>query len=111
MPGRKPLVLLFVGIKGHGRSELVSRLAHLLSLGVEKINCANFAGDEELFGYNAPDLGQSLGSPLNNFLAKKSGQRSIVFMDEFDKTNEDVHKTLLAPLDQGTSLTSLPSFL
>lgn len=102
MPGRKPLILLFVGVKGHGKSELVSRLAHLLSLEVEKVNCASFSIEEELFGYKAPDLAHDMGSPLNNFLANKSGQRSIVFMDEFDKTSEEVHKTLLAPFDRGT---------
>jgi len=38
---------------------------------------------------------------LNNFLARKAGQRCVVFLDEFEKTTADVHKSLLLPFDNG----------
>lgn len=38
---------------------------------------------------------------MNNFLARKAGQRCVVFLDEFEKTTADVHKSLLLPFDNG----------
>jgi len=39
------------------------------------------------------------GSPLNNFLAKHSAHKSLVFIDEFDKMGSEAQKTLLLPLE------------
>ncbi|KAI0841339.1 P-loop containing nucleoside triphosphate hydrolase protein [Hypoxylon sp. FL0890] len=101
MPFRKPLVLLFAGPRGHGKKELVNKLAYLLSLDVQKVDCTNLNGYDEIFGPKQPGQEYSCGSPLNDFLASKSKERSIVFMEEFDKTNKDIHKELLVPFDRG----------
>ncbi|KAI1373965.1 P-loop containing nucleoside triphosphate hydrolase protein [Hypoxylon crocopeplum] len=98
MPGRKPLVFLFAGPKGHGKRELANGLGHLLSLDLEVVDCTKFKSEDELFGPNLPSQD---GTPLNNFLARKTGQRSIVYMDEFEKTNQEIHNVLLLPFDQG----------
>lgn len=38
---------------------------------------------------------------MNNFLAEHTGKRSIVFLDEFEKTTDEVRQALLLPLDLG----------
>lgn len=106
MPSRKPLVLLFAGPKGHGKSELANRLGYLLSSELANVDCADFKYEDELFGPKPPQQGHDLGSSLNNFLARNTGRRSIVFMDEFEKFDDTIRSALLIPFDQGT-LTSL----
>ncbi|KAI8956640.1 hypothetical protein F5Y11DRAFT_353435 [Daldinia sp. FL1419] len=101
VPGRKPLVLFFAGLKGHGKSDLVNELGRILSLDIEKVDYALIRGENELFGPQESEEGHESGSSLNNFLARKSGQRSIVYIEEFEKTSEDIRKTLLSPFDSG----------
>ncbi|KAI1775492.1 P-loop containing nucleoside triphosphate hydrolase protein [Hypoxylon cercidicola] len=101
MPSRKPLVLLFAGPKGHGKSELANRLGYLLSSELANVDCADFKYEDELFGPKPPQQGYDLGSSLNNFLARNTGRRSIVFMDEFEKFDDTIRNALLIPFDQG----------
>jgi len=100
-PGKKPLVLVFAGPSGHGKTELARRLGHLLSLELEVVDCTIFNREMELFGPRHPYVGAEKGTPLNNFLAKNHEQRCIVFLDEFEKTSPDIHKTLLLPFESG----------
>ena len=100
-PGKKPLVLVFAGPSGHGKTELARRLGHLLSLELEVVDCTIFSREMELFGPRHPYVGAERGTPLNNFLAKNHEQRGIVFLDEFEKTSPDIHKTLLLPFENG----------
>jgi AAA domain (dynein-related subfamily) len=100
---KRPLVLVFAGPSGHGKTELARRLGHLLSLELEIVDCTIFSRESELFGPRHPYVGADRGSPLNNFLAKNSGERCIVFLDEFEKTTSDIHQALLIPFDNGTS--------
>lgn len=98
---QKPLVLAFAGPSGHGKTELARRLGHLLSLELEIVDSTIVTKEIELFGPRKPYHGASEGSPLNNFLARHSGERSIVFFDEFEKTTPDIHQALLLPFDSG----------
>jgi dynein-related subfamily AAA family protein len=100
-PNKKPLVLVFAGPSGHGKTELARRLGHLLSLELEVVDCTIFNREMELFGPRNPYVGAEKGSPLNNFLASHDGKRCIVFLDEFEKTTSDIHKALLLPFDNG----------
>jgi ATP-dependent Clp protease ATP-binding subunit ClpA len=54
-----------------------------------------------LFGAAAPYEGSREGSPLNNYLARHTSERCVVFLDEFDKTNREVRQSLLTILDSG----------
>lgn len=43
------------------------------------------------------------GSPLKNVFARNSGKRSIVFLDEFEKTTPSIYQAMLLPFDNGKS--------
>lgn len=107
VPSKKPLVLVFAGPSGHGKTELARRLGNLLSLELEVVDCTIFNREIELFGPRQPYVGWDKGSRLNNFLANNHEKRCIVFLDEFEKTNSDIHKTLLLPFDNGKLDTSV----
>ena len=102
-PGKKPLVLVFAGPSGHGKTELARRLGTLLSLELEVVDCTIVNREMELFGPRKPYVGAEQGSSLNNFLARHHGERAIVFLDEFEKTSPDIHKALLLPFESGKS--------
>ena len=96
-----PLVLLLTGASGHGKTELAKRMGELLALDTCAIDCTEQRHETDLFGPKAPYQGWMDGSKLNNFLCTKSGQRAVVFMDEFEKMSEEVRKALLLPFDSG----------
>jgi len=45
--------------------------------------------------------GAQKGSILNNFLSSHDKKRCVVFLDEFDKTDQKVREALLTMLDTG----------
>lgn len=98
----KPLVLLFVGQSGHGKTELARHMGYLLSLEMITVDCTEMRHETDIFGPKAPYSGYWEGSSLNNHLAKWSGQRNVVFLDEFDKTSDDVRRSLLLLFQSGT---------
>ena len=100
-PPGKPLVLVFAGPSGHGKTELATRLGHLLSLELEVVDCTIYTYESDLFGARAHYQGSQNGSPLNDFLVRNSGKRCVVFLDEFEKMNPRIHQTLLYPFDNG----------
>ncbi|KAM0817926.1 hypothetical protein AB5N19_03733 [Seiridium cardinale] len=97
----KPLVLVFAGPSGHGKTRLCNSFNDLLSVRMHQVDCAAFSRVVELFGPRKGYEGAANGSALNNFLARESGQRSIVFMDEFERTSKEIYDTLLVPLQEG----------
>ena len=92
---------LHIGPSGHGKTELAKRMGELLSSEMECIDCTEMLHETDLFGPKKPYLGYELGSPLNNFLARLTGRRGIVFLDEFEKTTREVQNALLIPFDEG----------
>ena len=101
MNSDRPLVLLFTGMSGHGKTELACRMGHLLSRDTTQVDCAEMRHETDLFGPKFPYQGYQKGSPLNNFLVEHTGLSSVVFLDEFDKTTDEVRKALLQVLDSG----------
>lgn len=97
----RPLILLLTGPSGHGKTELAKRMGSFLSLNSLFVDCARMKHETDIFGPQAPYQGWQEGCPLNNHLVEHAGQRHIVFLDEFDKTTEEVHKAMLLLFEQG----------
>ena len=101
MQRKVPLVLVFAGLSGHGKTELAKQLGGLLQIPTTVIDCAQMRSDIALFGSRMGYINNADGSQLNNHLADNAGQRSLVFLDEFDKTEKEIHNSLLLVLDDG----------
>ncbi|KAL9608642.1 MAG: hypothetical protein Q9167_006543 [Letrouitia subvulpina] len=98
---KMPLVLLFAGPSGHGKTEFAKQIGLLLSAECLLIDCTHMRHMSDLLGPRPPFVGYEEGSPLNNFLAKVTGNRSIVFLDEFDKTTNEVQQAMLLLFESG----------
>ena len=97
----KPLILLFTGPSGHGKTELAQGMGKLLSLDVFKVDCTSKHRETDMFGPQAPYMGYEEGSSLNNHLVKMAGQRTVIFLDEFDKTTDEVRRAMLLLFESG----------
>lgn len=98
----KPLILFFTGLSGHGKTELARRMGGLLSLELIIIDCTMMRHDTDMFGPWSPYVGSQVGTQLNNHLAEWDGKRTVVFLDEFDKTTEDVRQAMLLLFESGS---------
>ncbi|KAJ4294924.1 hypothetical protein N0V88_005163 [Collariella sp. IMI 366227] len=101
MPIKQPLIMFFAGPSGHGKTELARSMGQLLLLDLEAVDCTNLKHETDLFGPFFPFAGADEGSAVNNYLASHNAQRGIVFMDEFEKTKDDVCRALLVPFQNG----------
>ena len=97
----KPLILLFTGPSGHGKTELAKGMGRLLSLDFFTVDCTSKQRETDMFGPQAPYVGYEEGSSLNNHLVKMAGQRTVIFLDEFDKTTDEVHRAMLLLFESG----------
>ena len=97
----EPLALLFAGPSGHGKTELACRMGDLLNVKFLRVDCTEMQMATDMFGPKKPYDGYLLGSPLNNYLVQQDGSRSVVFLDEFDKTTDEVRKAMLLILESG----------
>ena len=98
----KPLVLLFTGLSGHGKTELARRMGGLLSVEMIIIDCTMMRHDTDVFGPWHPYYGSAAGTQLNNHLAEWDGKRTVVFLDEFEKTTDDVRQAMLLLFESGS---------
>jgi MoxR-like ATPase len=76
-------------------------MGELLNLEICCVDCTEMKHETDLFGPKMPYRGYELGSPLNNFLARNTGKRCIVFLDELEKTTREVQNALLVPFSEG----------
>ena len=98
---KSPLVMVFTGPSGHGKTELARQMENLLSCSALVVDCTEMRVEMDLFGWKGAYQSRDQGAPLNNFLGQHSGQRCIVFLDEFEKTSHDVRQALLLVFDTG----------
>ncbi|KAL2130837.1 hypothetical protein VTI74DRAFT_5880 [Chaetomium olivicolor] len=108
MPTKHPLVLLFAGPSGHGKPELARNLGQLLSLDLHSVDCTDLSFLSDLFGPVFPYQGWEKGSATNNYLATHNAERCIIFMDEFEKTKDEVRQALLVPFQSGRITDFIP---
>ncbi|KAK3294138.1 P-loop containing nucleoside triphosphate hydrolase protein [Chaetomium fimeti] len=101
MPTSRPLVLLFAGPSGHGKTEVARNLGWLLGMDLQTVDCTHLKAETDLFGPWPPFEGWDEDSAVNNYLVSHSGKRCVVFMDEFEKTKDEVRRALLLPFESG----------
>lgn len=101
MNRKRPLVLAFAGLSGHGKTELATSLGFLLDTDVCNVDMSKILTPWDLFGPAAGFERSNEGSPLNNYFASHADKRRVVFLDEFDKTGQGVRQSLLTILDSG----------
>ena len=87
---RKPLVMMMMGPPGHGKTYLTRNIAASLvgTDNVLEIACGALRDDADLFGragHNPVD------GRLTRFLRTRQGQRSVVFLDEFERIRDIVN--------------------
>lgn len=97
----RPLIFMFAGPSGHGKTELARNFGAMLNVKFCPIDSTKLRHEWDVFGSSAGFVNHGDGSQLNNFLAENSGQRSVVFMDEFCRSKTAVYNTLLEVLDTG----------
>ena len=83
-------MIAFAGPSGHGKTEMARHMGGLLSVDMTAIDCAQMKSDVGLFRSTAGYHRSEEGSQLNNFLAQHDGKHAVVFLDEFNKTNEEL---------------------
>jgi ATP-dependent Clp protease ATP-binding subunit ClpA len=98
---KTPLVLAFAGMSGHGKTELATQLGFLLGTPLLNVDVSKVHSIQDLFGHGRGYQGGENGNQLNNFLASHDKQRCVVFLDEFDKTQQQVRESLLTILERG----------
>lgn len=101
MNRKRPLVLAFAGLSGHGKTELATSLGTLLATDICNVDMSKIITPWELFGPAAGYQRSAEESPLNNYLSGHADKRCVVFLDEFDKTDQEVRQSLLTILDSG----------
>jgi hypothetical protein len=104
MKREEPLLLAFAGPPGHGKAELAERIGDMISAKSVSINCAEVSSSWGLFGSEPGYHADSNGAILNNFLMENDGKVSIVFLDELDKTRQEVIDSLLRVYEKGKCL-------
>ena len=97
----KPLVLLFTGLSGHGKTTLARRMGGLLSLELLVVDCTMMRHDTDLFGPWHQHVGSKEASRFNNHLAKWDGKRTVVFLSNFEKTTDEVRIAILLLFESG----------
>jgi hypothetical protein len=104
---KKPLVLLFAGPPGHGKSETAKQIAEVLDAPFHKVDCRNHANPWEMFGSGAGYIGSDSGSQLASFIEGNCGpngdseRRSVVLLDEFDHCDPATWEAFYHIFDEG----------
>jgi ATP-dependent Clp protease ATP-binding subunit ClpA len=92
------LLITFAGPAVHGKTELAEQVGAMISKESTSVICAELRTS---WGLEPGHGGYHDGTKLNHFLADNAGQYSVVFLDEFDKTESKVVEALLTICQTG----------
>ncbi len=95
---RKPLVMLFTGTPGHGKTEMSLMLAHYFNGEYLKIICKNHSHPFSMFGSDVGYAGSQCPSQLSDFVEINCKGRNIVLLDEFDHCDKETFDAFLSNL-------------
>lgn len=103
-----PLVMVFAGPSGHGKTELAEQMGDLLSVKHQVFNCSEWHSRIDILGGSNAYRRSEQGSILNNFVSENDGRRAVVVLDEFDKTTDEVRLSLLNVINRGMYTHPIP---
>lgn len=103
---KTPLIFVFSGHPGHGKTYFAERFAKELGFSYIKILCSTISSIHGLFGATPSYRGSEYGSQLNNFLSNYNNNNNIVILDEFDKMDNEIIKGFLEIFETGTYIDS-----
>lgn len=102
-----PVVALFVGSSGSGKTFFAETFAEVYDKGLTKIDCANLKQSSDMtsvFGVPPGYVGNDKpGILISGLRAKGQG---VVLFDELEKADKALYEKLLAPLSEGVLLDS-----
>jgi ATP-dependent Clp protease ATP-binding subunit ClpA len=99
----KPLVMLFDGPSGVGKSETARQLAELLACPIVFFDMTNYCERHTVSVFTGPPPGYIGSNSTSQFLTRMQEMRGpgIVVLDEIEKAHGDVHKVLMPLLEKG----------
>lgn len=103
---KTPLIFVFAGHPGHGKTYFAENFAKELGFSYIKILCSTISSIHGLFGATPSYRGSEYGSQLNNFLSNYNNNNNIVILDEFDKMDNEIIKGFLEIFETGTYIDS-----
>lgn len=96
MGGKKPVVLLFYGPSGVGKTETAKQLSGVMGGGLTRIQLSMFQ-NQEAFDY-VFGAEHSKGSFARDLLGRET---NIIILDEFDKVNHGLYNAFYELFDEG----------
>ena len=106
----RPLVLMFAGPSGHGKTEMGKSIARLFekqpfdAANHMVIPCGSISTETELFGLGGAYQSSEQHSQLSKFVMEHQGHTAVVILDEFEKLEQRAQEAFLEPFDTGEML-------
>ncbi|KAF5338699.1 hypothetical protein D9611_013369 [Ephemerocybe angulata] len=98
-----PVVVMFSGPSGHGKSLLARKFGSLLDVPTHTVNMVSVRSQDDLWeSYSINPHEEPTNCTLAEFLVNNEGKRCVVVLDEIEKVdNEKVLWSLLMPWESG----------
>ncbi|KAH6902298.1 hypothetical protein BKA70DRAFT_1306365 [Coprinopsis sp. MPI-PUGE-AT-0042] len=98
-----PLVVMFSGPSGHGKSLLARKFGSLLDIPTHTVNMVTPRSQDDLWeSYSVSPIEEPTNCTLAEFLVNNEGKRCVVVLDEIEKVvNEKILWSLLMPWEHG----------
>ncbi|KZT34719.1 P-loop containing nucleoside triphosphate hydrolase protein [Sistotremastrum suecicum HHB10207 ss-3] len=97
-----PLVVLFCGPSGHGKSLMSRQVGDLLGCPIRFVNMTTLSSTQDVWDARSQSPTTDVIQSLGDFMCENEGKRCIVVLDEIEKTlNPRVLWALLVPWELG----------